>query len=61
MRLPFVEGFSSQASTSKQKVYNKVHIESQLSNGNAVTKEEPKKRRVLHTLVQADGSGMLVF
>lgn len=55
MRMPFVEGLNSQVAQTKQKIYSKVHSEPLLPN-NPTGKEEPKKRRVLHTVVQADGS-----
>ncbi|KAI6189912.1 hypothetical protein M3Y97_00059700 [Aphelenchoides bicaudatus] len=58
MRMPYVEGLSSQVTQMKQKIYSKVHSEPLLPNNAAAAKEEPKnrKRRVLHTIVQPDGS-----
>lgn len=58
MRMPYVEGLNSQVTQTKQKVYSKVHSEPMMTNNGGATgnKEETKKRRVLHTHIQPDGS-----
>jgi hypothetical protein len=56
--MPFVEGFNNnQQAQGKQKTYSKVHSEPLLPNGAPGKQPDPpKKRRVLHTVTQPDGS-----
>ncbi|KAI6199783.1 hypothetical protein M3Y96_00663600 [Aphelenchoides besseyi] len=57
LRMPFVEGMTSQVSQSKQKVYNKVHSEPLLPNGSGKRNEEPKKRQLRLHMVELPNNG----